>query len=93
MAMWVFHVASMFCWFMCELSFYHFQTGRHFARNDFTSGLLLSFYTAAEAAIACKRSWVFINATFSFKAGPCSSDHIFEIITYELMKFCRLSTC
>ena len=40
-------------------------------------------------AIACKRSWVFINATFSFKAGPCSSDHIFEIITYELMKFCR----
>ncbi len=27
------------------------------------------------------------------KAGPttqCSSDHIFEIITYELMKFCRL---
>ena len=33
-----------------ELSSYHFQTRRHFVRNDFTSGLLLSFYAAAEAA-------------------------------------------
>ena len=55
MAMWILHVAwnehvLLVYVRVQELSSYHFQTRRNFVRNDFTSGLLLSFYTAAEAA-------------------------------------------
>ncbi len=39
-----------------------------------------------------KRGIRFVCLLSVVKAGPttqCSSDHIFEIVTYELMKFCR----
>ncbi len=51
---WNEHVFVGFMWRVQKLSseqrFYHFQTERHFVRNDFTSGLLLSFYTGKEVA-------------------------------------------